>query len=442
MFGNQYWVPGLSIAMAIWATLLLLINRLRRICGRWHSLAAAFTAGGILLFGTNEFGLLGELPAVFLVASAFALLAEGSSFNIRSGLGAGLMLGLAIYAKLTVAMTLPAVLLMPWLTTGSGRSGNSDRSWQQRLGWCCAGLALPVVAWQLYQLAALSWSVDAWAGVKSRQLTFLMGTQSLSGIGQMHEAPSVAALLLRNASRNAAAFTGYFGGWWRLLPAVSALALALRVAMRPPVVPAAAKRMSWILLAAVGLHLAWWFLISPTGWYRHLLPAIVYVAILGGVLASHVMDVSRRAAATCVVGCCLTVALVMPSWYPQSGDFPRVWRLNLERDARLSALLQTRDEVIVFQKDESAILVGCGWWVPRDLEYVLPGVNNFNDCFKLNPGDAAGKRLLLVRNEIFNRDSHEPLARYQASCEQRTLYVRDPFVISECPGLPRPDPRS
>jgi hypothetical protein len=83
--------------------------------------------------------------------------------------------------------------------------------------------------------------------------------------------------------------------------------------------------------------------------------------------------------------------------------------------------------------------MGCGWWVARDLEYVLPGVNNFRDCFRLTPADTAGKRLLLVRNEIFNRPVHEPLARYQRTCDRAVVYRREPFVISECEGVPAPD---
>jgi hypothetical protein len=472
LLGNRYWVPGLAITIAIWATLVLLIRRLRRMCGRWQPLAVAVTAGGLIVFGTNEFGLLGELPAVFLVASAFTLLADESASDTWSGFGAGVALGLAIHAKLTVAFALPAVLLvpeltsigdirsgsrrpkpagsipaqhqekrapglLPWLMAASGRTRGGDRSWARRIGWCCAGLALPVVAWQFYQLAALGWSGDAWAGVKSRQLAFLMGTQSLSGVGHMQEAPSVMALLSRNVSSNAAALTGYVGGWWRLLPALAAVALALRVTVTSPVVPAAARRVSWMLLAAISLHLAWWLLVSPTGWYRHLLPAIIYVAVLGGMLAANVMPVSRRAGAACVLGCCLTVALVMPAWYPKSGDFPRVWRLDFERDPRLAALLQTRDEVIRLQQDESTILAGCGWWVPRDLEYVLPGVNNFRDCFRLRPEDTASKRVLLVRNEFYNWDRQPALDRYRDACDARPVYRREPFVISECPGLPR-----
>ena len=89
ILGNKYWVPGLAITIAIWATLFLLLGRLRRLGGRWHHLGVAVTAAGLIVFGTNEFGLLGELPAVFLAASAFALLADDSVTDVKSGIGAG-----------------------------------------------------------------------------------------------------------------------------------------------------------------------------------------------------------------------------------------------------------------------------------------------------------------------------------------------------------------
>ncbi len=325
---------------------------MRRLGGAWHALGTAITAGGLIVFGTNEFGLLGELPAVFLTILAFTWLADDSRSDLTSGIGAGIALGLAIYAKLTVAIALPAVLLVAWLVPASARAGGEARSWKAWLGWCCVGLALPVVAWQLFQLSELSWSLQAWAGVKSRQLAFLMGTQSLSGIGQVQEAASGTQLLLRNIARNAAALAGYFGGWWRLLPALAAFVLAFRLTMASPSVPPAVKRTSLYLACAIGLHLGWWLFLSPTGWYRHLLPAILYATVLGGLLAANVMNLSRRAGAAVVAGFCLSVALIMPAWYPQSGDFPRVFRLDFDRDPRLSALLQTRDEVIELQQDD------------------------------------------------------------------------------------------
>jgi len=281
---------------------------------------------------------------------------------------------------------------------------------------------LPVVAWQIFQLGELSWSLTAWAGVRSRQLAFLLGTQSLSGIGHAQEAASGAQLLLRNIAHNAAALAGYFGGLWRLVPAAAAFALAFRLTMASPSVPPAAKRTSLYLACAIGLHLGWWLFLSPTGWYRHLLPAILYATVLGGLLAANVMNLSRRAGAAVVAGLCLSVALIMPVWYPQSGDFPRVFRLDFERDPRLAALLQTRDEVIKLQQDESTILVGCGWWVPRDLEYVLPGVNNFQDCFRLRPEEATSKRILLVRNEFYNWDRQPVLDGYRDARDRCSVY--------------------
>jgi hypothetical protein len=88
----------------------------------------------------------------------------------------------------------------------------------------------------------------------------------------------------------------------------------------------------------------------------------------------------------------------------KSGDFSRVFQWTFERDSRLSALLQARDKIMEFQGNESILLVGCGWWVPRDLEYVLPAVDNFKDCFQLTKNEVAEKRIWLVRNEIWARN--------------------------------------
>ena len=89
LLGNQYWVPGLAITILIWTTLLLLMGRLRPLGGAWHSLGIAVMAGGLIVFGTNEFGLLGELPAVFLTVLAFTWLADDSRSDLTSGIVRG-----------------------------------------------------------------------------------------------------------------------------------------------------------------------------------------------------------------------------------------------------------------------------------------------------------------------------------------------------------------
>ena len=56
LLGNEYWVPGLAITLLIWATLLLLIVRMRPLGGAWHSLGLAVMAGGLFVFDMMRLG--------------------------------------------------------------------------------------------------------------------------------------------------------------------------------------------------------------------------------------------------------------------------------------------------------------------------------------------------------------------------------------------------
>ena len=88
------------------------------------------------------------------------------------------------------------------------------------------------------------------------------------------------------------------------------------------------------------------------------------------------------------------------------------------------------------RRQQDILFVGYGWWVARDLEYLLPTVGNFKDAARLRPEDRAGKRVVLVRNEFFNWEESPDLRAFQMACDRRVLFQRQPFVISQCPGLP------
>ena len=443
LLGNGYWVPNLAITLAIWLSLGLLLWRFRRDVPDLPRAVPGITVlVGMIFFATNEFGLLGDLPAALLAGASFATFAGASRVGAAPagrarGFLAGALFGAAIYAKLTVALVLPAIAAITLYDVLISRSVSAGLGAPlKRTGWFVAGLLLPACLWQVYQLSAVSWSANAWMAVKAREVAFLAGSQSLSGIGQLRGAPSWFGQVSSNVTGNLVAFSSYFGPLWVLLPGLAGLAVAATAKGRSSSV----NRLAALLSCAVVLHLAWWLVISPTGWYRHLLPGLMYTIMLAAVLLGAAARTAPRRSLVGAAGCCLTVALVLPAWYPKAGDFARVFTTDVSRDPRLEALLQTRDTVDALSRDPSVLLLGCGWWVARDLEYVLTASNNFRDCFRLTPEDTAGKRLLLVRNEIFNRPVHEPLARYQRSCDGAVVYRREPFVISECPGLPTPGP--
>ncbi len=434
--GNRYWVPNLTITAAIWTALLLLIAQVHRRLPKtqayvWTGLVAA----GLLIFTTGEFGLLGEVPAVCLIGSCFIWLSDPGEDDRVKGMLAGLALGLAIQAKLIALFVVPAAALFQAAAAlGRGRSSRLHLRWT-RLAWCLAGLAMPLAAWQAYQVIGAG-SLAGWADVQLRELGFLAGPRSLSGVGQVRLAASAIGVVKVNVARNAVALSMYAGGWWRLLPALCGLGIAAVMLFRSPRASLQTRRLACLLSSAVLVHLSWWLAISPTGWYRHLLPGIMYGLLLTAVLVSEATRLSFRFGAIVTASCAVTAALVLPFWAVRGSESSNVFQWTFKPDGRLRSLLTTRARLIELQKDPSVVLVGCGWWVPRDLEYILPGVNNFSDCYRLQPSQIAERRVVLVRNEYFNQDNNQVLARYREACDRQVLYRQDPFVVSQCGGLP------
>jgi len=82
------------------------------------------------------------------------------------------------------------------------------------------------------------------------------------------------------------------------------------------------------------------------------------------------------------------------------------------------------------------VFVGYGWWVTRDLEYLLPTAKNFRDVLRLKPSEVENKKIVLVRSEFFNWEESQDEDEYRATCERNVLLRQLPFVISLCRSLP------
>lgn len=152
-YGVPVWVAGRVIATLFAGLLVWSLWRLgARIAGSWAGLLAAaaplvvdtFTNGESPLYGPTD--MLGEYAALGLCVCALL------AVNRRPWL-AGLLLGLAIQAKLFALLALPALLLAVWaLRRGAGR-----RSVWGTLGAVIGTAAVPTVAFEVWKVATLGW---------------------------------------------------------------------------------------------------------------------------------------------------------------------------------------------------------------------------------------------------------------------------------------------
>ena len=426
LFGNQYWVPTMTIIVCIWATLFLVLFLLRSYLTRreWFA-AAALIAFGLMLYNTYEIGLLGDVPAAFLACASILVLCRPHQ-GWRSVAGAGLLLGLAMQAKLFTGLVLPSALF--YLLASADARSEFSRRIRECLAFV-AGAAVPFAAWEVWQFAAMGFSWHDWAGLKARQYAFI---ELWSGLGGVRQSTGLGSMLPGRLSQHAAALVDHFNGLPSLILFPAALALAVgAIAVIPSKDPRSRdlRRMTLVMLAAAATHLVWWCTLDSDGWYRHLLPGVIYFITTAAVAVVAVFRVSR------MVGAIATFLLLL-SWMPQFENLKVVFNGEFRPQARLRALLAARDEMVKLQANPDFLFVGYAWWVPRDLEYLLPTVGNFKDVLRLQPDEVKGRKIVLVRNEFFNWEQSAEERAFQIACDQHTLFRRDPFVISVCPSLP------
>ena len=415
LFGNQYWVPTFAVVVCLWTALGVVLFLLRRYLEpRAWWITAALIAFGLALFDSDEFGLLGDVPGALLAVAAVLILCQQ---NMCGRIWrAGLLLGIAIQIKLLVLLLAPAALAYILATPSSNR--------RRDIVLFCGAVILPTILWELGQLVSMG-SFHDWAALNARQFAFI---RTWSGVNIV-QTMDAAAAARRQIALHVSSLLEDFHGWAPLLLFPAALVISVGVLLRAGRQDDAPLRSASLVLVAAGIiHLIWWFTLDTDGWFRHLLPGVVYVLVAVSMAAAANSTLSLRLGAA---GLCLLLA----SMIPQLSNLNYVFR-PFRPEPRLSALLATRDEMIALQKNHDFVFVGYGWWVPRDLEYVLPTVGNFKDVLRLRKADVAGKTVVLVRNEFFNREHSPYMSAFQRACDRGVLFTREPFVISACPSLP------
>jgi 4-amino-4-deoxy-L-arabinose transferase-like glycosyltransferase len=424
LFGNRYWVPTFSIVVCMWMSILLVLFLLRGfLAPRAWWIATALLVFGLSLYDADEFGLLGDVPAAFLAVASLLVLCREQERTGRT-LAAGLLLGVAIQAKLLVALVIPSALVYLLIAPRQVSAQSAGRV--RACANYCLGALVPSVLWQFVQLASMR-SFHGWADLNARQFAFI---RTWSGANIVRSTDPGSALL-GQVSLHATSLLESFNGWSSLIlfPAAMAVSVGIVLSMRRNDRGVAQLRSATLVLAAAGVtHIAWWFTFDTDGWYRHLLPAVVYLLIASSMAVAASVESSPRAGAVAML-------LLLLSWMPQLPNLKLVFK-PFRRESRLSALLAARDEMLVLQGDRKAVFVGHGWWVARDLEYLLPTVGNFKDSLRLQPDDVRDKKIILVRNEFYNRDGSPYADAFQRACDRQMLFTREPFVISVCPSLP------
>ncbi|HYE50175.1 MAG TPA: hypothetical protein VEB20_11335, partial [Azospirillaceae bacterium] len=327
--------------------------------GRRHGALAG--AAAILLAlqvpGAPEYGMLGygEFPSLFwLLAALLALepaLAEPGQARTGRALAGGAALALSFLTK-TVALiwvapvTVLVVLLLLW-----------RRAPLRMLAWFLAGLALPVLGWELFRLVQLGGPAPyhAWW---EEQLYEIFAQSGVSD--ELQDTPG----LLPKLATHLGLLSGFTG---MPVPAVAAFLVLPQLVLLAPAWAAFRRRDAAALLVLVTvagvafLYSVWWLGISPTqqAWLRRIMNGLVLQQLAGLLALGWIAgEVRRRAAAARAAGGLAAALLAVPmGWMAWNAA---VIGRPVAAPAHEAEVLEAA-RVVASLPQETRIF-GFGWW--------------------------------------------------------------------------------
>jgi hypothetical protein len=404
--GNRYWVPGVThllMEAALFGALFAMLRR--RVDG--NALAAAALALFGVAYATTVFSaelwsaLLGEVPAALLVAVAVICWAIDPEDRRRLAL-ASLLISLAALAKLLallhVAVFLTAVSLAGLRRRGSWREAGRDAALAG-----AAALALPV-AFEVWKLLALG--VDGYFSHVQETIAFV----------RRHGEPDAGVGALLRITRKSHRLHDHYGFTIFELIAIGggARVLAERSGRHW------LRRASSVLLAGIVLQSTWWLLFSvPRERYMAIAVALFAVLTALGMLAAQGWRMR--------LGWAVLLAVFL---LPNVGrlSFPLREASLFERSERLDHLLAAVG-FLASRRGELALATPASPSV-MDLEYLLPGVGNFERLSTLEP-EAARRGYWLTVNALFVDEKHPSFTHALDRCGPPVLDL-PPYRVFPC----------
>ena len=185
ILGNQYWVPGLAAAF-LWLSCFCACAFLLRthLDGAPAGMAAGIFTGFIFALFPYHFeqwyALLGEVPASGLILVAVIAWSLKPKAPGRLAV-VGMVLGLAVLSKALAFLWVGVVIAAAGVDAWRNRKGR--RRWWNGPLLIGLGVAVPVVLFELWKLAALGW--DGYREVQRDALAFLAsrGVTHVTGVG-------------------------------------------------------------------------------------------------------------------------------------------------------------------------------------------------------------------------------------------------------------------
>jgi hypothetical protein len=340
--------------------------------------------------------LLGNLPGLLALALAMSLLLERRPLNAGRALVVAALTFFAVNAKAMHAVPLAAMVLLFVMLPADASDGSAAAP--SRRGRVAIALGLLAAGWcGLRFNRGLAWLFldgQAFRGFADRETASLARASGMTGL--LSIAPARLPLwLLRTVTWNALRAVQFLGGAVQgtmIVAALVATALAAwRAVRRCPL-----ARLTLVLLAGAGAHLAWWAC-APSHPTRRLtaVAGLACFALAGGLALWHgardANPARRRPRARIWWGALgLLCAAGAPNLLAALGGWSALREYRNEQHGAAAAL----ERLAAAHPD--AAFCSPGWYVPRELTYLAPDGVRYCDLNAV--GSAAPGRRILMRS--------------------------------------------
>lgn len=431
IFGNTYWVPGLTQVLVI----LLLLVALFVVIGKKDTRINPFVFFllffvGVILFSSVDtteeqfldlwVHLVGEIPISLLIIISHIVIRDKSNQK-KSTFVSGFVYGLAVITKFISLLAFAGFCC--FLIVEFFLLNRRIQPQKIILLFFVVGFSIPPISVFLLKKSLLNDPL-VWETTKNYEREFIKKRES--GIAQLLNADDKSELIVENAAINFSILKEkYFQNQWPMVLAAGALLCFLVISTLRAIMkegPSQARLCGLSLIAAALVHASWWVLLSPVGWLRHLNPAILYCLAGAAFLLSEINGVRDKA---------IAVMLLLFVSYPRLQAFHYLTTINVNKNQDVQALLEVKD-YLQGLKGPKTLLYGAGWWANRTLEYVMPQSGNFSDLRKISQETFDSNSIILVRDIRFWEQGKADLQYFQEYCDRNILQVKEPFIVSRC----------
>lgn len=421
IFSNKYWVPNLicsSIVLFLLLIVLYLPKKFDFIDEKklwiWRTIFLGFLVFSCSLEPLMKYHLelssfLGEMPSVLLIIIfTFVLIIaknKKSTFIL-----AGLLGGLAFATKfISIISVFPIFAAYLFLTC---QNKNDFKEKIPHIAMFLIGFALPYIAFEIFKIVDLG-GISQYLQMKAEEHEFFIANGSgISGNGNIFKRFS-------DNSKNLISLTGFIRFFIILLMPIifTVKLLKNRKTIHPQ------SYFVYIFMFAFAVNLYWWLFMS-LGWGRHLL--IGWILFLTAI-STFVFCFNNKNKYVYLV--LIVLFLSLPCSFNVDSTF-----LNFKKLSETHSKIQDLNEAANFIKTHVEYkYYGCGWWVSRDLEYILPTVNNFSDAIDTKQfNKTIPNKALVINAHTWNWDENIINNNVKKQCSKKILFKNNNYIISLC----------